>query len=1064
MNRLSARLASEAATESFRPLEYMTVVVHNSGMARWISMELARLNGVCASMRYLYPNTLLDLIAGLVIPGFKAAQQITVECMTWRVMQVLPELLDHPGFESIKAYCGNAQDDRALYQLAARIADSFDQYSIFRPEMVLEWDAGQDKSWQPVLWRAVTGGNGMHRARQLQLMRESLRHGSPQITGLPRQISVFGISYLPPYHLELLNLLSSQIPISVYMLNPCGEYWGDIVSARKQAFIKPSDAGKPAPDYYETGNPLLSSLGVMGQEYFNLLMECDADMLNLDEAETSARGDCQLHLIQEDILHLRNRSENQGHKTTIPSRDCSVQVHSCHSAMREMEVLHDSLLKMFEEMPELEPRHIVVMIPDIEAYAPYISTVFSSPAEDRPRIPFTITDRSKRSDNPEIETFIKILQLPTGRFGINQMLELFGSVAIMRRFELEQHEVDSITAWLHQTNVRWGLDAAQREQLGFPPYPENSWQTALERLLLGYALPQQGNLMFGNILPWDGIEGRRALPLGKLCDFMAHTRAVLEMLSVRQPITAWADTLTAVVSLLMSQTGTEDNRLKAVFGAIDQLRETALSSGGDVIVGLDVVNDWLSAMLSESGASYGFMGGRVTFCAMLPMRSIPFRVICLAGMNDSSFPRASHLPGFSLMNGKRRRGDKSVRDEDRYLFLEALMSAGERLLISYTGQNIRDNSTIPPSVVVSELIDYIEAGFAYEDGSRPQPVTRHYLHPFSMAYFPASHNDRQLFSYSRSNHAALLARQASGGRREALFCSEALPPLQENNPSRELNIRQLIAFFRNPAASFLSRRLGVNPSGIESHPEERESFNISPLAAYGIKGELVHLLLSGEDPENSYTVAKASGILPPMAAGQLAFDSALMEARLFTERLLPHFDAHSGTTEGSVLVGNTLISGKISGLTADKMLRFRCASLRGKDMLSIWIEHLLLNIFRTDDHPRTSLLICRDTSLRLPPLDNAKELLEGLITIFNAGMLRPLPFFPESSRGFVEKGEIEARRRWKGGGKGAASFAESQDPAFRLCFARTDPLDNEFRQLSEAVYRPIMELSETQTA
>lgn len=1055
LQRLIGRMAADFAGRTGSPLAPETVVVQSAGMARWIAMELARLNGVSANLRFPFPNEHLEAIFLAVLPDLAAPSPFSPDVMAWRIMAALPDLLDSDGFEPLQRYCSGRRDGRALLQLSRTIADTFDQYTIFRPEALLAWDRGVGDGWQPQLWRAVSAEfQGQHRAALLRRFKERLTAGPIPSGRLPERFSLFGISYLPPFHLEAISLLTRVADVCFYLLNPCGEYWGDITSRKRQAdlLLRP-ELPVDADEYYETGNPLLSSLGTLGQEFFSMLLDSGADTEDLDAAAARPPGSHLLALIQADILELRDRSADNAKKGLVKANDRSIRVNSCHSPMREMEVLYDSLLAMFQEMPGLEPRQIAVMTPDIEAYAPYISAVFGAAAGDRPGIPYTIADQSQRRDNPAIEAFLRILDLPYGRFGVNRVLELLEAPHVMARFALTSDELQDIRSWLSDSGVRWGLDQEHRAALGFPPFSENSWQAALDRMLLGYALAPDNNRLFGDMLPFPAIEGTKACALGKLAAFMGRVREAALILGQPHCLAEWADCLALVADSLLSPVETADTSLKALAEAFGRLRDMQERSGFSTPIDPEALTDHLTAQLDRPGASYGFLGGRVTFCAMLPMRSIPFRVVCLTGMNDGVFPRVKRPPGFSLLAGKRRRGDRSLRDEDRYLFLEALMSATERLYISYTGQGERDNSVLPPSVTVSELLDYVREGFEVrgaEDEPRPPAVvTRHRLQGFNPAYFTPS-GDGTLFSYSRSTCRALEARRTAG-LRPLPFIEGSLK--EPDDAWRDVGLDDLIRFFANPAAYFLARRLGVRPVRPGSEAEEREAFRLGSLEGFNLKQEMVALILEGADCGALHAAARAAARLPPLAAGEVAFDRALGEARAFSDRLAGHLSTPLEPLTFSLELGSFRLSGTLADVRREGLLRYRCARMRARDRLALWIEHLALCSAKAHAYPQESLLICRDSMLALPPPEDPACLLQALLAIYGSGLCRPLPFFPETSFAFPVKGRQEAQRRWYGAPFGLFQ-PESADPAFALCFGRNDPLDDEFEQLAEQIWGP----------
>lgn len=1056
LTRLSAALARKLSENPAPPLARETVVVLSNGMGRWLSMELAAAHGVCVGLDFRFPNDTLDIFFRAAIPGIPESSPFALDTMAWRIAGLLPAHLDSPGFESIAAYLGDRSDDRRLLQLSRTLADTFDQYTIFRPQTILQWDKGGGSDWQAVLWRALTTGcAGMHRAALLQTFRKRLAAGDMAPGTFPPRISLFGISFLPPFHLEFFSLLSHHTQVDFYLLNPCGAYWGDLFSERRKAelALKP-DMPPEALEYYETGNPLLSSLGTQGQEFFNMLLDLDTEWENLDTTPIVADSSL-LGMVRNDILTLCDRG-GAAPRATVRASDRSLQIHSCHGPLREMEVLYDNLLRMFEETPDLEPRDIVVMTPDIAAYAPYITATFGTHCGGRSAIPFTIADQSTRVDNPLINTFLQILELPDGRFGIHSMLEILECPQVMARFDIAADERARIREWLRDARVRWGIDGEHRSVLGFPPYDDFSWQAGLDRLFLGYALAPDGDRLFKGSLPCDNIEGRQALALGKLAAFISAAAELSGKLSAKQSLSAWSASLAAVAARFFTPLDGNDTSCATLYAAFQNLHNAQVSSGFEEPIGLEAIRDCLAGLLRTSEASFGFLGGRVTFCAMLPMRSIPLRVVCLVGMNDGIFPRNPRPPAFSLMAGTRRRGDRSIRDEDRYLFLEALMSAGDRFYISYTGQNDRDNTGMPPSVVVSELLDYVRRGFVREEAqdTPPEIVTRHRLQAFSDEYFSDS-QDTQLFSYSTENRDALESRRTTGRSRRAFMHA---PLAGDPQLCQELELQQLIRFLHNPARQFLAGRMNVRPYDPADEIEEQEPFALEGLGSYSLKQDLTARLLNDEPGEGLYASARARGLLPPQLAGKVAFDTALAECSAFARLVSPRLGGLLQPLTISLDLQGTLLGGTLKDIRQGLHLRWRCANMKGKDRLSLWCEHLVLNTLKPAGYPRQSLLICKDLSLTLPPLENAPQLLADLVELYREGLCRPLHFFPQASWLYLKEGMTKAVDRWNGSDY-SLSPAESSDPSLELCFRGGDVLDEEFTGLAARVYGQLIAIA-----
>ncbi|HSM73723.1 MAG TPA: exodeoxyribonuclease V subunit gamma, partial [Desulfobacterales bacterium] len=482
-NRLEV-LVRQLAREISRPrgstaaavLRPETIVIQSRGMERWLALELSRHLGICAHCVFPFPNAFLQELFKRLLPDKPAESLFDREAMAFGIMQRLPEFSSRPGCEHLRRYLAEDPTQIKRYQLAVKIADTFDQYLVFRPDLIFAWEAGRDDHWQAALWRDLAAGReGCHRAGlQRQLLEKIRRAGTLAAGELPARVSVFGLSHLPPAYLETFAALGALIPVNLFLMNPCREFWAEIRSPREQVRITRRSAAELPPEglYLESGNRLLAAMGSMGRAFFSLIQTFEA---HWHEDFQAPRGDSLLARVQDDILSLTEggqaaESRPQG------APDGSIEIHVCHSPMREVEVLHDNLLKLLDADHTLGPGDILVMAPDIEAYAPLVQAVFDGQTDPALRIPFSIADRSLRRESRVVDGFLALLDLTGSRFEINRVLGLLACEPIRRRFGLEEADLALIGRWGRETAVRWGRDARDRTRHGLPGIAANSWE------------------------------------------------------------------------------------------------------------------------------------------------------------------------------------------------------------------------------------------------------------------------------------------------------------------------------------------------------------------------------------------------------------------------------------------------------------------------------------------------------------------------------------------------------------------------------------------------------------
>ncbi|GBC62010.1 exodeoxyribonuclease V subunit gamma [Desulfonema ishimotonii] len=1065
MEKLVGMLGDVLSAPPASPMTSEVVVVQSKGMERWLSMSLARRHGICANIRFPFPNAFVyDDIFRKLLPDLPEISPFDPGVMVWKIMKILPGVISEPGFPQLKNYLGDGRSDLKLYQLATRIADTFDQYLLFRPEMILDWEAGrQEDGWQSALWRELAKGNeSRHRAALGRALLDALRSGPELVEALPDRICVFGISTLPEFHIRVLDALSDYREVSLFLMNPCADYWGDLLSGReKRRIIRRGDEkGLPEEDLYlGTGNSFLAAMGMMGRDFFDLINE----YFTKEQADFESPGEATLLAsIQSDILNRRERPSESVPRKTISPDDTSVVIHTCHSPMREAEVLRDHLLALFEADPTLRPGDVLVMTPDIEACAPYILAVFDRPGDDPRRIPFSIADRGIRMESRIIDTFLNILDLSGSRFGAAQVLAVLESPPVCRKFGLTGGDLETVRHWVRETRIRWGADGRSRARMGLPEIWENTWRAGLDRLLLGYAMTGENEILFRGVLPYDRVEGGEAAVLGQFAEFADRLFFRVGRLSRSRTPGKWAAEMTLILEEFFQPDEATEGEFQIVRDTLRKMGENARLAGFDGRPEIGVIRCHLAEQLRHDLFGFGFITGGVTFCAMLPMRSIPFRVICLMGISSDDYPRQTRSPGFDLMAGNYRPGDRSRRNDDRYLFLEAILSAREKLCISYVGQSIRDNSAIPPSVLVSDLTDYIVKGFALPEGDilKDHILTVHRLQAFSPAYFGGPDGNGRLFSYSEENCRA--ARRLAEPRKvRAPFFSGELP--EPDAAWKSPDLRDLTAFFSHPARFLLTRRLEVWLEEEDGTIEERELFDVSGLDKYRLAGYLVEKRLGGRNLQALLPARQKAGELPHGTVGTCAYEQLCREADGFARRIAPHVaDDPLAPADVTLDLNGFRISGRITGLYPRHRVCFRCAKVKPGDSLTAWIGHLALNCSATGDLPRHTLLAGTDGIWEFPPVENAGDVLETLLGIYWQGLKAPLPFFPLTSWAFAEqligKGKTPeealgaARTQWAGG----YYSGEAEDPYLDRCFGHTDPLDQMFCTLAAEILEPLL--------
>ncbi len=1078
---LAAQLAQQLKAPMSDALRPEIIVIQSTGMERWISQQLAQQNGICANIQFPFPNSFLDQIAQQLMPDDELPSPFDPDVLPFEILKVLPDCILSPAFTRLKNYLADDATRLKAMQLASKLADLYDQYLVFRPEMIFGWEQGENPEhakdhWQAELWRQLQAKQpARHRARQQLDLIKKIKNDPAAFTDLPQRIFMFGISYLPLFHLQTFMALSRVIDINLFVLNPCQEYWGDIVSEKQMRRIRRtySHSADGVDDLHlEEGNRLLASMGAHGKDFHTMITNFD---LHMHETYQDPQCNDLLSCIQSDILNLRARqpanasTDSLAQNVTTASRmpvfaidpsDTSIQIQCCHSPMREIEVLHDHLLAMFESDPQLLPKDIVVMTPDIETYAPYIQAVFDAQTDEHFSIPFSIADRGARQQGGLTDGFFTILDLKGSRFSVARVMRLLEIPAIRAKFRLQRSDIEIVERWISETRIRWGIDANHRHRLGLPPVSENTWHAGIRKLLLGYAMPGGNQRMFGDILPYDEIEGNEIHRFGKFLDFSDAVFQNTQSLNESKTLQAWSLFFKRLLEDFFLPDEAAQSEIRNLRKSIDELSRRQFDVAFHEKLQLEPIQFYLERHLDHLRFGSGFMTGGVTFCAMLPMRSIPFKVICLVGLNSDTFPRDSQPLSFDLIAQVPRPSDRSRRNDDKYLFLESIISARNKLYISYVGQSPQDNSRIPPSVLVSELLDTIEKGFDVPGKKiHDHVLSFHRLQAFAPQYFE---KNASLFSYSKENcEAAAFIKQT---KETTPLVSRPIPlKASERDEWRNLDIETLCRFFSHPTRFILQQRLGIYLGHPGALADKREDFVLSPLDQFYAGQSMMDTRMAGNDLESARPAQMAMGHFPHGNVGTLVYNEMSRSVEQFASRVEDLLAKPiAGPLEEQIDIGGVKLLYRCPQIYKNGLVHYRYANQRAQDLLRLWIYHLAYNAVAQFDWQCTSIMVFKDSFWQFQPVQKSHQCLTDLIAILKKGLQEPLHLFPSTSLEYVQQqlnGKSEkaamtfARQKWSGSDY---TRGESDDPYIDICFKGTDPLDASFTQVSRAVFGPLL--------
>lgn len=1082
------------------PLHAETILVQSNGLAQWLRLGFAQAQGCATGLNFSFPSRFIweayrAVLGHNSVPSHSSLDRSS---LVWRLMRVLPEFLQRPSAEALRHFVTGSQAFRPSlnglrqYWLSAQLADLLDAYQVYRASWLQQWEKGHWPSelhhykhhqWQAELWRAVvqqaqgdlvssrqsnSSGQGLHspclgRADSFAAFKSAVLARplhSPRPSGLPERLIVFGIASMPEQQLEVLSLISRWTKVLVFILSPT-PYW-----------VEPS-----------AGHPLLARWGKQTTDFTQLLLDIEERAQREHQLRplSLALGENSPKLFEprpesHALARLQNAILNntKSHSEDPLPLDGSIHFFTTHSPLRELEVLHDKLLDALQNIPGLQPRDILVMAPNLSQYAALIPAVFGPVfAGDSRALPFFVADASSHDTQPLVHAFSWLLRAGGQPINAEELLVFLENNLVMRRFQFSGEDLETLRTWVGAAGIRWGLNAQHRqaylqslvsdthqdlsndsthsekeqqsknEQQADPI----SWTAGLRRLLLAYAAGTSAD-------PWQGIapaEGLELQPelLNKLIELLHFVEQTLQQFQVDASVVHWCDRLAQLSQSLLKVNGpaVHDNErlLNMVQQSLQAWRNEAALAGYSQPIHYRVVQEhWLPELTGERQAQRFFSGG-VTFASLTPLRSIAFRVVCLLGMADGQFPRPNHQFDIDLMSAAPQAGDRSRRDDDLTLLLEAVGAARDRLLVSWVGRRIQDNSECPPCLPIQQLFHALGHGLESAEGSL---IEAHPLHSHDPSYYTGQ---TTRFTYRPNPSQDLLT----------VLSAVTSPPvsqqvvLGQGIDAENVSIGQLQSLLTRPGYVFYEHGLKARIRSVDRALLTEEPIAPESLERWQLKSRLLQklsaYLQAGLDTPTALGRAKdwlrASGLLPVGSwAGPFWFD---LEPDLLW--LADHYRARGAGAYKAFTASNPLTS--------------------GTDLVKLWPHHLQRCM---SSQATASVLYSTDGIAELPALTSADANLHWaqLCQHWQRACQAPLPLtlktgwaWASAGLSLSEESDREAikAKAYKDAEKkydlGAYNDEEVKDqPFLRWYYPEFALLEqsNDFVPFAEALYGPIV--------
>ncbi len=1009
------------------PFDIETIVCPSQAMARWINNRFTLKMGIAAHYDYPLPASWVWQLAAQCLPQIPEQDPLQRDILAWRIFYALKPMLHHPAFASIKQYLKHDDNATKRWALAKKTAFVFERYQHFRPQLIQSWKQGADDDWQALLWQKITANDVMNRVQLLTSLGSFLSRNTVSET-LPKRVSFFSVSALPPLLFQTIQALAKHCDVYFFVLSPSPHYWSDFISLKQQAKLRLKSPGLN--DYYTTGHELLASWGRQGQIFQDMLLSEMDDALtqHYDVYDTNEHKTL-LGVLQQSLFDLSDTHQSL-------ALDDSIRINQCHSPLRECEVIHDQCLALLEK-PEINPEDILVIVPNMDEYAVSIEAVFKKSddqASVKPFIPWNLSDSSLQADNPLTDIFLNVLTLVHSRFTATDMLSYLECPALLQQFNIEQGDKAIIRDYIQQAHINWGIDSAHKNEFNLPGTEQNTWSYAQQRFFCGYAISETRQQ--NGILPLTGFSSTRAHVIARFLYLIDTLNTYRKKLDYDRSAIDWQYELNTLLSVLFGHH--DDNGCQLIRDAIDDwaIQAQADSTEQDNL-SITLVHNYFNDYFNQTRSAQHFFSGGVTFCGMRPMRSVPFKVIIMLGMNEHEFPRHNHGLEFDLMAQQWQPGDLLISDEDRYLFLEAILCARHTLIMSYCAYNLKDNTIKNPSHLVSELSDYLASHISLTD-SKPD-IIQAITYSFPMHVFSADNYSNTYQSYNQywAKVAQQLQHKDTAQTRQIHPKATTIQELEKIIP-----LSQLIQCLKDPIKFYFKTQLKITLYD-EQDIRDDEPFSLNALEQWQLKNQLLQTQLEQKTPVLEEIMAQA--VLPHGMQAKACFKHINDELNEQLTGLDDYLQQPAQTVAVTINLGQHSLTGEIPHYYPELgLLCITPSKWSGKPFIEAWLMHCAISTQHNLTRQPKCLLYFKDKKLCFKPLKPAQahDYLQQALTIMQRALQAPLTVFPKCSfiyhHHLLLNDEETALKKcllaWHGNPQNKASLGEKENDLVQLAF------------------------------
>lgn len=987
-------------TKKKKLFEKKIIIVQNKDIAEWFQIKIAEKTGISANFSFQQPiEFLINLFNNKNSPNIKQHAKETQ--ISWFILKIILDSLNKNEFKMLKNYIDKEKKIEKINKLSEHISKLFKEYLMYKPEWINIWEENKKiknlnnhQIWQKKIWILLINElkkNNFNKFYIPQILKK--------ITNLknifynkkiPKKIIIYGINYFPIFYFKIINKIQKYINIDIIHLNLFKNlklnYFNKINLNNKK--------NKNTPLNIKNNNKNITKFFFEKTIKKNTLIFLKLKKINkITNLFKNFKKNSLLNNLKQEILNFKKNEKinykikppkKNSKKIKINKSDISLTFHSCNTKQTEIEVLYDYLLNLIKKDNKITPKDIIVMAPNISLYTSYINGVFGSIPKKK-RLPFQILDQNLINNNSTINAFIYLIKINKKKITTEKIFKLLEISELSEKFCIKNNQINLLKKWIHESGIRLNINNFN-ESKNKKYMMQNTWSYGLNRIILGHIMNNKHET-WNNILPYNQQEILSFKLIEKFLEFIKLIKKWNKILTKKKKITEWIPICKKLLNNFFCFN--IKNQLILIF-IIKKWKEMLNDGEKTKIknkIPISVIYDKIKKYFKKKNENEKFFSNNINFCSINKKRNIPFKIICLIGMNHSFY--SNNELEFNLI--KKNKNEKNIKYQNQYFFLENLILASNFYYISYIKNNIYDNYEKYPYIITEEIINYINHKFYIKKNNisntkkNIRDIKKHIIKKHQYTFIK-----KNIF-YLNKNKKYYTKEEKQ--KKKKYLC---ITPIKQNKKKTNIiKLNELLFFYKNPIKYFFNKKLKTNFSINNRKILNKEIFELDKLDQLKFNKILLKLIIKKKTKKQIIKLFMSTGLFPIRNFGKIYIEEQIKNITPLTKKIKKILKKKINKSF-SLKFNKTIIKGRLIKINSNSIIRYKPSILTINDGFSLWIEHL---IFCSCFKPCTSYYLgIKNSEWYFKKIDSkeAKKYLKKIIIEYKKGINFPLILFQKS--------------------------------------------------------------------